>query len=262
MLCSSDSAQVRAHRLSYLLQAQQFPLQPKWGRLTVVGTEGGTKYSKKTILSHCTRVSRALPLIEPYHNEILANSHQIPCRQAQAWLRTSLLHNQPNPTLPSLRPYLTIRSPAEAVKLTRGKQNKSSAPRKAMPVDPVCSEGTQLFCLREAQLTRYLSAQGIQVCCAKMPFPPQLQAAAQSPLLSPDVLACSAANSTCLSKLPTPPPGETVAGGELRGFLQRICSFIKGIGTCAQLWKLPAKITDGVTAAVELEQFLALAPSF
>lgn len=47
MLCSSDSAQVRAHRLSYLLQAQQFPLQPKWGRLTVVGTVEGTKYSKK-----------------------------------------------------------------------------------------------------------------------------------------------------------------------------------------------------------------------
>lgn len=190
------------------------------------------------------------------HIEFLAGRHRLGCKPLSYTTSTS------NPNLPSLRPYLTIRSPAEAVKLTRGKQNKSSAPRKAMPVDPVCSEGTQLFCLREAQLTQYLSAQGIQVCCAKMPFPPQLQAAAQSPLLSPDVLACSAANSTCLSKLPTPPPGEAVAGGELRGFLQRICSFIKGIGTCAQLWKLPAKITDGVTAAVELEQFLALAPSF
>lgn len=111
MLCSSDSAQVRAHRLSYLLQAQQFPLQPKWGRLTVVGTEGGTKYSKKTILSHCTRVSRALPLVEPYHNEILANSHPIPCRQAQAWLQTSLLHNQhaqPNPSLSEALPHNQI----------------------------------------------------------------------------------------------------------------------------------------------------------
>lgn len=75
MLCSTDSAQVRTCRLSYLLQAQQFPLQPKWGRLTVVGTEGGTKYSKNLFLSHCTSVSRALPLVEPYHDEILANSH-------------------------------------------------------------------------------------------------------------------------------------------------------------------------------------------
>lgn len=65
MLCSSDSAQVRAHRLSCLLQVQQFPLQLKGGETIVVGTEEGTKHSKSLFLSHRTHVSRALPLVEP-----------------------------------------------------------------------------------------------------------------------------------------------------------------------------------------------------